>query len=106
MNVNGLNSNDSSNALERIVLYSDQANSAASSQKNEAATEQVELDQADANQFNSIKETVRTMKDGSRAKMIAELREKFLSGQLNEDYSGVAVANSMIADGYGEFLFS
>ncbi|MDD9899339.1 MAG: hypothetical protein OXU45_10125 [Candidatus Melainabacteria bacterium] len=106
MNVNSLNSNDSNNPLEKLVLYSDKANDAAAAAKKDTATDAVELDQAEASQFNDIKNRIKEIKDGDRAKLVAELREKFLSGQLNEDYSGAAVADAMLTDGYGEFLFS
>lgn len=105
MDIKGINSNESTNAMEQILLYGDKS-STKESAKTQSTIESPGLDQAQADAFNAVKAEVRAAGNESRVKMVAELRQKFLAGELNAAYQGADIADSLLADGYGEFLVS
>lgn len=105
MDINGINSKNSQNALEQIKLFGDKEESKTKVLE-QPIVQSLELDQAEAEAFNSLKSKIREATDEKRAAMIAELRQSFLTGELNSKYQGTAIADALLADGYGEFLIS
>lgn len=103
MDIKGINSNESTNAMEQILLYGDKSSSKELT-KTQSTIESPEVDQAQTDAFNAVKAEARAAGNEARVKMVAELRQKFLAGELNAAYQGSDIADSLIADGYGEFL--
>ncbi|MDA0771892.1 MAG: hypothetical protein O3C63_03010 [Cyanobacteria bacterium] len=103
MDIKGINSNESTNAMEQILLYGNKSSSKEAA-KTQSTIEPPGLDQAQADVFNAVKAEVRAAGNQARAKMVAELRQQFLAGELNAAYQGTDIADSLLADGYGEFL--
>ncbi len=97
---------NSTNSLEQLKLL--KANCFASSEANsdsvDADAETKAVDTASSDAFSSLKLKVAQAKQAGRADYISELKASIASGEYN--ISSSDLADALMADGVGEYLFS
>ncbi len=104
MDINGLRSSEIFTQLQGLA-GSDMAE-AIKSKVQDAIQEKVSGgilgDEIDLGSFDSVKELIAEVKDSKRSGLVDQLREKFLSGDL--DFSSGQIADAMMSDGSLEAL--
>ncbi len=96
---------NSTDSLEQLKLFKANNSAAkAGSDSVDADLENKAIDSADSNAFSSLKLKVSQAKQAGRAEYLSALKESITLGEYN--ISSNDLANSLIADGVGEFLVS
>ncbi len=95
---------NSADSLEQLKLLKANCFSSEASSDTDTDLESKAVDSADSDAFSSLKLKVAQAKQAGRADYISELKKSIASGEYN--ISSSDLADALIADGAGEYLFS